>query len=131
MRPENWRPLILMTRILSMCFFASRNLRLLVLLTKIVCIHFLVSRYVSPLTSLLGNLLHVFSNIIMGYRILQMNLSPHYHLAFVYNKALCTQHESLQDSCFSVLAAICLLLLILDPIRPFATKVDLCCIRFV
>ena len=32
MRPENWRPLILVTRILSICFFAPRNLSLLNLL---------------------------------------------------------------------------------------------------
>ena len=114
MRPENWRPLILMTRILSICFFAPRNLSLLNLL--------------------LGNVWYIFYNISMGHLNLHMILFPSmvWHLSTSSdsstNKALWTQREPLQDSCFPVLAAICLLLLIPDPIRPFVTNVDLCCI---
>ena len=113
MRPENWRPLILVTRIWSICFFAPRNLSLLNLL--------------------LGNVWYIFYNISMGHLNLHMILFPSmvWHLSTSSdsstNKALWTQLEPLQDSSFPVLAANCLLLLIPHPIRPFATNVDLYC----
>ena len=114
MRPENWRPLILVTRILSICFVVPRNLSLLNLLLGNLCIYFYISSWA----------ILTFSGILfpcMGWHLCTSSVSSP-------NKALCTQREPLQDSCFPLLAAICLLLLIPDPIRPFVTNVDLCCI---